>query len=97
MTKEAREYYIVQPVQLEGDHMRAFELVKYNSRSQVVGRGHVFIHEDGSFTSNDSGFMNHKNELASRRIRVVKKHLERGEPRVACYTLVNGNIECFNF
>jgi len=91
----SREYYVVQPVQLEGDHAKAYELVKYNIHSQVTGRGHVFINEDGTFTSNDSGFKTHKNEFASRRIRIVKKHIERGEPRVACYSLVNGNVECF--
>lgn len=95
MTKSTSEYYVIQPVRLEGEHVKAFELVKYNHRSQVTGRGNVFLHKDGAFTSNDSGFKTHKNELASRRIRIVKKHIENGEPNVACYSLVNGEVQCF--
>lgn len=95
MSTTPREYYVIQTIQLEGNHTKAYELVKYNNNSMVTGRGNVFTHEDGSFSSNDSGFKTHKNELASRRIRVVKKHIEMGEPRVACYSIQKGSVECY--
>ena len=89
------EYYVIRPVQVEGDHESAYELVKYNSRTQVTGRGHVFKQKDGTFVSDDNGFKCHKNELASRRIRIVKKHLELGEPKFAAYYLQKNNVEGF--
>ena len=91
----SREYYIVNQEVREDPYIRVFELVKYNQNSKIVGRGKVFLNADGSFSSNDSGFKSHKNELASRRIRIVKKHIEEGEPRVACYSLVRGQVKCF--
>lgn len=37
-------------------------------------------HIEGKWSSNDKGFLRHKNESASKRIRIVKHHVEDGEP-----------------
>ena len=89
------EYYVVRPIRLEGSHRNAYELIKYNPNNMVTGRGHVFEHEDGSFTSDDYGFQKHGNEHVSRRIRIVKKFKEDGEMSHSVFWFNGGNIECY--
>ncbi|NNK82752.1 MAG: hypothetical protein HKO92_06490 [Flavobacteriaceae bacterium] len=94
---KAREYYVIKPLRLpeETEYKRGFELVKYNTNRQVSSIGNVYQTMEDAFISDDAGFKLHRNELASRRIRIVKKHLELGEPKFACYWLHRRGIECF--
>lgn len=93
----AREYYVIKPLSIPEDsgYTRGFELIKYNTSRRVSSIGNVFQNSEGNFISDDCGFKKHKNELANRRIRIVKKHLELGEPAFAAYWLNKGNIDCF--
>lgn len=94
----AKEYYVIKPLILpeeESRYSKGFELVKYNTNKRCSRVGNVYQTCDGNFISDDYGFKNHKNELASRRIRIVKKHLELGEPKFAAYWLCKGKIDCF--
>lgn len=93
----AREYYVIKPLAIpEGsNHSKGFELLRYNTNKQVSSVGNVFQNLEGGFSSDDSGFKRHKNELASRRIRIVKKHIELGEPKFATYWFHKNCIDCF--
>ena len=91
------EYYVIKPLSVEedSDNERGFELVRYNTNKQVSSIGNVYKRKDGSFVSDDKGFKYHRNEKASRRIRIVKKHLELGEPKFAAYWFGRKGIDCF--
>lgn len=91
----AKEYYVIKSVTPKDDHRRAWQLLKYSTTRVISGQGHVYETQDGKFVSDDRGFKSHQNELASRRIRIVKKHLELEEPRFAAYWFNKNNIECF--
>lgn len=93
-----REYYVIKPLSIAEDddkYERGFELVKYNTNKQISSIGNVYKTKDGGFISDDKGFRSHGNELASRRIRIVKKHLELESPRFACYWFGRKGIDCF--
>jgi hypothetical protein len=90
------EYYVVRPLSgLSNEYKRGWELTKYNSSRFVTGTGNVYELPSGGFISDDAGFKNHRNELASRRIRIVKKHLDLKEPGFAAYWLSKNNVEYF--
>ncbi len=92
-----REYYVIRelPVTEEEGHKRAFELVKYNGSKQSSKAGNVYITQEGSFMSDDAGFKAHGNPEINRRIRIVRHHLESGEPKFACYWLNKGKVDSF--
>ena len=50
---------------------------------------------DDRWSSNDKGFLRHKNEAASKRIRIVKHHLEKGEPTAAAYWYEGSEIQTY--
>lgn len=94
----AEEYYVIKPLLIlenKSLYTRGFELLKYNTNRQVSSIGNVYQTKDGSFISDDLGFKKHKNEMASRRIRIVKKHLELKEPKFAAYWFNKHKVEFF--
>lgn len=93
----SREYYVIKsiPVAEDSGYTKGYELVKYNTSKQSSRVGNVYQTSEGRFISDDCGFKRHKNELVSRRIKIVKKHLELGEPAFAAYWLNKNNVDCF--
>ena len=93
----SREYYVIKKLTIDEDsqYEMGFELVKYNGSKQSSRVGKVFKTKEGNFISDDTGFKRHRNELANRRIRIVKRHLELGSPSFAAYWLNKGRIDCF--
>lgn len=94
----AKEYYVIKPLPISEDdskYNRGFELLKYNTNKQISSIGNVYQTKEGSFISDDLGFRKHKNENASRRIRIVKKHLELKEPKFAAYWFNKHKVEFF--
>lgn len=49
---------------------------------------------NGKWTSNDKGFLRHKNEAASKRIRIVKHHVSLNEP-MAAYWFEESSIKTY--
>jgi hypothetical protein len=92
-----KEYYTIKRVHEKENELysRVFELTKFNSSKQSETVGFVYRTPDNKFISDDPAFQQHKNEMASRRIRIVKKHLELCEPRFTVYWLDNNNINHF--
>lgn len=93
-----REYYIVKQIPiLEGKkYSKGFSLLKYtDSNKQGSEVGKVYQLKDGSFISDDSAFNTHQNEFASRRVRIVKTHLEIGEPKFSVYWMTKTKVEHF--
>lgn len=93
-----REYYVIRELPVNEndlDYSRSFELVKYNGSKQSSKAGKVFITKEGNFISDDAGFKSHGNPDVSRRIRIVKHHLDSGSPKFACYWLNKGTIDSF--
>jgi hypothetical protein len=94
----SREYYVIKPLPIDEDDdslERGYELLKYNTNKQVSSRGCVYKTKEGTFTCDDAGFKYHKNEDISRRVRIVKKHIELGEPKFAAYWFGKKGIDCF--
>lgn len=48
-----------------------------------------------TWSSNDKGFERHKNELASKRIRIVKHFVEQGEPLGTSYWYEGSSINTY--
>jgi hypothetical protein len=91
-----REYYIVKKVNSDtSKHKTVWELSKYNEKQQFKGIGMVVELYNGSFESDDIGFQNHRNEKASRRIRIVKEHIRQGEPKATCYWIEGSKVDSF--
>ena len=94
----SKEYYVIKPLSISEDdekYERGFELIKYNTNKQISSMGNVFKTKEGTYISDDAGFKLHGNEMASRRIRIVKKHIELGEPKFAAYWFSRKGIDCF--
>lgn len=92
------EYYVIKPLPILEDnsmYKRGFELLKYNTNKQISSIGNVYETKEGSFISDDLGFKKHKNEKVSRRIRIVKKHLELKEPKFSAYWFNKNKVEFF--
>lgn len=72
------EYYTVKRVSDS-----SWSIIRY-SENQVHLDNILVSKINDKWSSNDKGFLRHQNDSASRRIRIVKHHVQQGEP-VAAY------------
>jgi len=73
--------------------LEVYEIVKTDSDENIVEIGLVHRDSRGKWFSDDSSFVNLRNEQANKRIKIVKKFIEMNKPKNVSFYLENNLIK----
>ena len=82
-------YYTVRKVPTPHDQSsfvkHTWDIAKFSGHKEPDEVGTVRQFHSGRFDSDDYGYQYHKNEFANKRINIVKRHIELGQPLMTAY------------
>lgn len=87
----------ISKITLDNSDSTLFEIIKVDENNNIIDVGLVENKPNGKWFSDDSSFIRLRNESANKRIKLVKKYIEIGQPSNVLFSLTKNNIKVHGY